>query len=304
MERNGKRQRAPVEDGAQELAGHEPGTQGERGRQPGMALPTGDDPDARLARLARTIDREIIPRLVLSRRSVPRCPIGTETSGRQPGSEEIAQFTEIVLTHDELVATAYVESLRVEGASLESLFLGLLAPTARRLGELWQSDLCDFAEVTMGCWRLQSVMRSLSPAFRREVPSREQGKRALLVPAPGEAHSFGLLMVAEFFRRAGWDVWSGPLAATDDLVALVRNERFDVAGLSVGCETRLDALSANIHAIRRTSRNRNIGVLVGGPVFNDHPEYVSLVGADATALNGQQAVAQAQSLQAMLGTGE
>ena len=35
------------------------------------------------------------------------------------------------------------------------------------------------------------------------------GRRILLTAVPGEQHSFGLYMVAEFFRRAGWDVVDG-----------------------------------------------------------------------------------------------
>jgi methanogenic corrinoid protein MtbC1 len=36
--------------------------------------------------------------------------------------------------------------------------------------------------------------------------------------------------------------------------------------------------------------------MVGGPVFLAHPELVAMVGADATAADGRQAVQQAQRL--------
>ena len=55
-----------------------------------------------------------------------------------------------------------------------------------------------------------------------------------------------------------------------------------------------------IRALRRASRNRAIGVLVGGPLFIDHPELVARVGADATAIDGGQAPIQAQNLLALL----
>ena len=51
-----------------------------------------------------------------------------------------------------------------------------------------------------------------------------------------------------------------------------------------------------IRAIRRSSLNRNIGVLVGGPIFVAHPELVARVGADATAIDGGQAALQAENL--------
>ena len=120
------------------------------------------------------------------------------------------------------------------------------------------------------------------------------------MPVPGEQHTFGLLMVVEFFRRADWDVWSGLASPAYDLVRLVRNEWFAVVGLSVGSETRIDALTNGIRAIRRASLNHDIGIMVGGPIFVAHPELVARVGADATAIDGGQAALQAESLLTLL----
>jgi MerR family transcriptional regulator, light-induced transcriptional regulator len=39
---------------------------------------------------------------------------------------------------------------------------------------------------------------------------------------------------------------------------------------------------------------------VGGPVFNAHPEFVALVGADATATDGQQATLQAERMLSLM----
>jgi hypothetical protein len=44
--------------------------------------------------------------------------------------------------------------------------------------------------------------------------------------------------------------------------------------------------------------------MVGGPAFNDHPELVALVGADATAVDGRQAALQAEALLAMRATSD
>jgi methanogenic corrinoid protein MtbC1 len=185
---------------------------------------------------------------------------------------------------------------------MEALYLELLAPAARHLGELWTADLCGFAEVTVGLCRLHQVLRELSPAFQNEGGRRAHGRRALLVPVPGDQHTFGLVMVAEFFRRAGWDVWSGPPASRGELVGIVRREWFAVVGFSASCDTRLEALASGIHAVRRASRNPAVGVLVGGPVFVEHPELATLIGADATAVDGRQATLQAESLLALFAT--
>lgn len=255
-----------------------------------------DGSEQRLARLARTIESEVVPRLLLARRAAPTGPVIATADDRFPSGEEVAEFAGLVLAREAALADHFIAALRGRGMSAETLYLDLLAPTARHLGELWDADLRSFTEVTLGLLRLHQVLHDLSPAFQNPVEHQTPGLRALLVPAPGEQHLFGLVMVTEFFRRAGWDVASGPVATSDELTGLVRRERFDVVGISVGCGTRCEALASTIRALRRASRNRTIGVMVGGPMFVEHPELAALVGADATAVDGRQAVVQARSL--------
>ena len=106
-------------------------------------------------------------------------------------------------------------------------------------------------------------------------------------------------MVAEFFVRAGWDVEGGPLGR-NALLAAVRGAWFDVVGLALSRETRIETLAADIRAVRRASLNRAVGVMVGGPLINEHPELVARVGADATAVDGPQAPVQAANMLARL----
>lgn len=252
------------------------------------------------AGLVETIELEIIPRLVLAHRATPS---GVASPCWVLGPEHVSELAELVLAGDLATAAGQIEAICARGATVETVYLELLAPAARHLGELWKADLCRFTDVTLGLVRLQQVLRELGPAFRAEAVPGEHGHRALLVPAPGEQHTFGLFMVVEFFRRAGWDVWSEPRVSSAELVRLVREASFDVVGLSVSCDPRLDSLVSAIRAIRKASRNRAIGVLVGGPAFVAHPELVALVGADATAIDGRQAALQAQGLLALLARG-
>lgn len=249
-----------------------------------------------VSQLFKTIETEIIPRLMLAHGQGADCPVLPDIGSDGPDARTVAEFTRMVVEQDGEVAAAYVEVLRAQGTPLETLYLKLITPCARRLGELWEADLCDFTEVTVGLWRLQQVLRGLSPAFREEHQAAPTGKRILLVPAPGEQHVLGLIIVGDYFRRGGWDVWGEPPATSDDLPGVVRNESFDVVGLSVGCEVRVDVLAEEIRAIRKASRNHGLVVMVGGPLFVKYPELVAAVGADATARDGRDAVLQAQRL--------
>jgi methanogenic corrinoid protein MtbC1 len=268
--------------------------------QPARIPPARDDADERLPQLARMIESEIIPRLMLAHRR----PTAALEALEAPAMQDIVEFGALVLAHDSTLALSYVEALRARGTTLETVYLQLLAPTARHLGKLWEADACDFTEVTLGLCRLQQVLNQLRSEFCNEAEHPRRGRRALLVSAPGEQHTFGLSMVAEFFRRAGWDVWGGLSASREELISLVRAEWFGVIGFSVSCETRLETVAAAIREIRRESRNRFLGVMVGGQVFVGRPELVALVGADATAMDARLACLQAESLLALLARAE
>jgi methanogenic corrinoid protein MtbC1 len=246
--------------------------------------------------LVRAVELDVVPRLVLARRGL------ADPAAFEPAGPSIEEFAQLILGNDVPLAMAYADRARARGMSLESLYLKLLAPTARHLGELWNEDLVDFTQVTIGLGRLHRVMRDLTASSQSGMLQPHDDHRVLLVPAPGEQHTFGLAMVAEFFRRAAWIVWSGAPSTTTDLAGIVHDNWFAVVGFSLGSEARLEGLRAGIRRVRRASQNPAIGILVGGPLFIEHPELVAQVGADATAADGLQAVGQAQSLLTLLPT--
>ena len=252
--------------------------------------------DTRMAQLARTIEEEIIPRLMLAHRAVAEPVLAPVAAGRAITEADVKQFAKLVLSHEEDIAFATIQNLRARDISVEKIYLDLLAPTARYLGVLWEEDLCNFTDVTVGLGRLQRVLRELSPALGRSVEHPAQGRRVLLLPSPGEQHTFGLVMVAEFFRRAGWDVTGGAWAAGADAATLVSAEWFDVIGFSLGAEVHLPALADSIAAVRHAACNRDLAVLVGGPLFGVHPEFVRQVGADGMTVDGREAPALAENL--------
>jgi methanogenic corrinoid protein MtbC1 len=249
-----------------------------------------------MACLARAIDAEVIPTLALRHRN----PDGTGISASVRVDPALAHEVEICLTH--LLAgrhadiDAQVARLRQSGCSVESVYLDLLKPVARRLGELWCNDDVDFAQVTVATGGLQRVMRELSPAFASEVEAAPHAHRALFVQAEGEQHSFGLSMLAEFFRRAGWDVLGSVGTAAADPIERVRHEWVDLIGFSIGSLPRLQAMKRTIAGVRSVSLNPALVVMVGGPLFDVHPELLAEVNADGSAADARQALRLAESL--------
>jgi MerR family transcriptional regulator, light-induced transcriptional regulator len=249
-----------------------------------------------MGRLLRTIEGEIIPRLVLALQSAPAGTAPEGVARSAAGADEVTEFARLVAMHDVSVASAYVNALLNRGVALETIYLDVLAPAARLLGEWWKQDLRDFTEVTSGLCRMHQLLHEFSPAFLHDAQPTASDRCVLLVPMPGEQHSFGLIMVAEFFRRAGWDVWDLHPSTPADLVGVVRKHWFSLIGVSLSCESRIEQLTPLITAARASSRNREVRVMVGGQPFVGHPEKVAAVGADATAADGRRASREADRL--------
>ena len=51
-----------------------------------------------------------------------------------------------------------------------------------------------------------------------------------------------------------------------------------------------------IAAVRQASCNGDLAILVGGPLFALHPEFVGKVGADGMTIDGREAPLLAESL--------
>lgn len=267
---------------------------GERGG--GSAAGRCEAADVRLSGLVSTIEREIIPRLVLAHRGAGVAPPAIEAAGARLDASHVAEFCRLVLRDDLDVLMDYVARVGARGVPLERIYLELLAPVARRLGDMWLADECDFTTVTLGLWRLHQVLHELSPSFQSHCEPLAEGKRALLAATPGEQHTFGLFMVAEFFRRSGWEVVDGPAFSAPELTSAVRHDWFAVSGFSLGCSANAGRLTELIRDVRHASRNRAISIIVGGAVFIDQPELVARVGADACARDGREAVHLAETL--------
>ena len=244
--------------------------------------------------VVRTLKAKIIPRIFFSLTSSADA-LGADASGRS-AADPVVAFAALTLSTEETAASDFVDGLLAKGVSVENVFLDWLAPAARQLGAQWETDETDFANVTLGVSRLQRIMRRLGDDFCGELPHAEAGESALLTVVPGEQHSFGLSMVAEFFRRAGWNLCTGPFDSHRELTSLVHNHWFDVVGFSVSSDRRLDELKRDIVEIRKSSRNRQVGILLGGPMMADHPELVASLGADMMSADATTAPQSARSL--------
>lgn len=232
---------------------------------------------------------QVIPRLLVAHHVVsPLLPSVRANSAML--ASRVGELSEVVVKADDGAAVAYIADL-LKSATLEAIFQDLLAPTARRLGELWDEDINDFMDVTRGMAQLQLIVHTFGAELRCETGAPSPDRRALLVPVIGEQHTFGISLVSEHFRHQGWRVWSGLPQSRTETLELVSGQWFDAVGLSASRLADPASLSREIRELRQTSVNRRVAILVGGHAFDSSPELVSVVGADASGKDGQEALA-------------
>lgn len=241
----------------------------------------------RRAKLAHVVAGEIIPRLMLLHKEVVK-------AAEPPTEAEIAGLAQRVLSADIAEAARYITLLRDRGLSMERLFVELLEPCARYLGQMWDRDACDFIDVTLGLGRLQKLLAVFNSTHI--LPALDEKRRVLMLTTPGDQHVFGLSMVTKFLDAGGWRVDSEIGAPLELAGETVGQSWYAVAGLTLGSERHLAQLKAMIAMIRRRSLNQAIGIMVGGPVFSADPGLAKSVGADATAVDAPTAVLTAQKL--------
>jgi len=231
------------------------------------------------------IESEIIPRLRFAHRADALSPALCSESRVPPTEAEIYEFARIAACHDLPKALAFVTELCRQGLSLEVVLLELVAAAARLLGEHWKQDLRTFNEVTAGLGTLQQVVHILGPSFAPSLPDRGL---VVLVPAPGEQHTLGLFLVAEFLRRAGWGVHVDPALSEQELIEVLRTKRVVMLGISVSTAGLEKPLARMIASARKASVNPAMTVMLGGSA--DLASLATRTGASRWATDPREVV--------------
>lgn len=241
------------------------------------------------------IEGEIIPRLLMAHSSGARQGVKAKQS-RPIDPADAARFATLPLQLEAAGLLEEVDVFIADGASVETICLDLLAPSARKLGEMWESDECDFLDVTMGLWRLQEVMREIAARAPTERAYLLTPRSVLFSPMPGDNHNFGALMIEEVFARAGWRSEALVKPERRELIDRLGRQPFDMVGLTLTRDCPSSALANLIKAMRNASVNPDIVVFVGGRMINENPGLVQDVGADGTAPDALSALEIAEKL--------
>lgn len=251
---------------------------------PAVATPS----ESHLQEFAAVIENVIVPRLLMSHVHSNR-----SVSTRKPhiDAEGVKEFIELTMHDQPDAAVNFVQSLLDQGYLFQDVLLKLMAPAARDLGERWVHDSTSFVEVTLGVARMHRILREFDGVPENMWSQSGAGGHVLLVPVPGEQHTFGLRLIQEFLLRESWSVTSRSVMSQAELLGLVSEQDYDIIGLSLSGETLIESMRSSIAAIRAITRSARTRIIIGGHLLAARPELVNTMGADGYAADAPTAVA-------------
>lgn len=280
--------------------------------------------------LVQAIEGEIIPRLLLAHRisldkagdsntvGQPR-PVDAvawpqkvegafvpgergETVPLSATRSDVVAFAELLITFEPRIAKQFIQTQLSQGYAMSDLMLDLCAPAARELGDMWKRDVCSFCDVTIGLSTLEQVVLHFSEMGGELRGADDWARCALLTPMPGNQHVFGLLIVKELFRQAGWTVQGTAKPDSASILDAVRKRRFSVLGLSVGSVDDLQACQTLVKACRAESLNPKLLIMVGGHAIQEANMSTRLLDADLIARDGREGLLQIERMMTYIAT--
>ena len=246
------------------------------------------------------IQEEIIPRLLMAHRHkasiVKKAEFKNAPRILEITARNVEELSQMLLNGEMSASKSYLRTLIEEGVSVEQIYLDLLQPIARRLGVCWENDSLDFATITLAVWHINQLMYYLSPEFLQNPVGQGKSKgKILLFPSLGSQHTLGLFMLAEFFRKSGWEVFADPAFSEQDIFSTIEERDFHIVGISIGSYDQKESTKKLISDIRRIY-GPALKIIIGGPLAFCENNLFREVKADGQAADAREAVLLADSL--------
>ena len=175
-------------------------------------------------------------------------------------------------------AKSVVEQALWRGIDPAEIYFELFRPAMVEIGNLWQLGLASVAQERLASFITGHLMAELSSSFEPEQPVPDP-PLALLACVGEERHDLGLRMVADTFRRDGWEILNlGICVPAEAVVDLARDRKPALVALSATLSSSVEAVKEVIRQLREDECD--VTIAVGGFPFNAVAGLWRRVGAD------------------------
>jgi len=205
------------------------------------------------------------------------------------------EFLDALKRGDRQSAFRVVDARLASGSPLRDIYLDIVQPSMRDIGQLWQDNALTIAQEHVATAIAEA---SMSRVFERTFVWRDNRTPKILAAcAEDERHQIGLRMLCDLLELDGWDtVYVGASVPVESLVGLVEKSNPDAIALSATIAPHVPRVRAAITAIRAANLKRQPVIAVGGRAFLSDPSLARRVGADATATDAAEAVSLLDAL--------
>ncbi len=190
-------------------------------------------------------------------------------------------------------AWAVVEQAMAQGATPLAVYLDLLAPVLKGIGERWAAGQATVEQEHRATAAALRVLGRLSPCFGH--PGRPRMGTVILGGAPGDPHVVPVAMVADVVRAEGFRVvdLGANVPKASFLKAAEAEDELLAVGVSLSANGAWVSAADVLTALRRV--RPQAALLVGGPAVADAGRATSL-GADAWAPDAARAASLLEEL--------
>jgi MerR family transcriptional regulator, light-induced transcriptional regulator len=202
-----------------------------------------------------------------------------------------------LLAGDARGAWSVIETAQAGGADLDEVYLEIVAPALRGVGDRWEAGEIDVAVEHRASTIVTKVLGRLAPRMARRGRSRGT---VVLGAAPGERHALPVTLVADLVRAQGFEVddLGADVPASSFATACADAERLVAVGISASTSDVGDGARSAVEAIR--ARRADVPILMGGAAVASEAEAREL-GADHWAADARQAVTVLDAIVARTG---
>ena len=185
-----------------------------------------------------------------------------------------------VVSGDMADAKSMMERALADGANPTELLNSALISAMTEVGERFEHKDLFLPEMLIAARAMKGALAVLEPHL--QVADVQPVGRILLATVNGDMHDIGKNVVGIMMEGAGFKVIDlGVDVAPERIVAMVKEYKPNLVGLSALLTTTMQMMPITIEALNEAGIREQVKVIVGGAPVT--PEYARSIGADLYA---------------------
>lgn len=205
------------------------------------------------------------------------------------GDQIHARLLAVVTAADSAEFASMISALTSRGVSHQIIANTHVPQLARTLGQAWADGTMSFAQVSIGCARLQGYLRQKGLNWCDDAEMRAAPKGSVFLAVPDfEQHTLGATLLAGQLRANGFSVTLAFHAPVEQIVKMAITGQHNAFMISTSCSETLALLGATVQRLKHAQPATP--VILGGNALEQGSDFLLRTGADHKAQCWQDVV--------------